>query len=219
MITLKHIIKDDALLTQALTHRSKHKTLNNERLEFLGDSILSAIISADLYKRFPDAREGELSRLRSSLVKGDTIASIALTLEIDKAILLGPGETRSHAQLQSSILAGAFEAIIAAIYLSSNFDTVSTLVLQWYEPLLNDLHLLSDTKDAKSQLQEVMQSMHMPLPIYTVSISGLSHQQTFDVVCTVEGLDIQAHGQSTSRRRAEQLAAAAFLGILHERSD
>lgn len=214
---INYTFKNGDLLAQAITHRSKHNIHNNERLEFLGDAILSAVISHELFNRYPDAREGELSRLRAALVKGETLAKKAHALGFDKVLQLGVGESKSGGHLRESILSGAFEAVIGAVYLDSTFETISALIIHWFQDYLSNATLLTDIKDAKSSLQEWMQSQQLPLPQYDVTISGLAHQQVFDVTCHVEGMDIVTHGSSNSRRRAEQLAAKAFLEKLNER--
>lgn len=199
------------LLTRALTHRSKHKTKNNERLEFLGDSVLSLIISTELFHRHPNLREGELSRLRAALVKGETIAKIAMELGIGDCMHLGTGEFRSGGQQRESILAGGFEAIIGAIYADSNFESVRQCVLKWYGDLIDHIDDLTDVKDAKTSLQEWMQARKIPLPSYECVVTGDAHLQQFTVTCRVVGFPHETKGVSTSRRKAEQIAAKAYL--------
>lgn len=211
---LHYTFQDESLLTQALTHRSKQKIHNNERVEFLGDSILSLIISSELFSRYPDIPEGELSRLRAALVKGETIAKIALSLGVADCLRLGAGEFKSGGQYRESILAGTFEAIIGAIYVDANFETVRACVLQWYGPLIDTIHSQTDVKDAKTQLQEWLQARHMPLPTYTYEVSGEAHAQQFTVICRAEGIVGETQGKSTNRRKAEQIAAKAFLAKL-----
>lgn len=209
-----HVFCETELLTRALTHRSRQKIKNNERLEFLGDSVLSLIISTELFQRHWNVREGELSRLRAALVKGETIAKIALELGINECLQLGTGELKSGGQQRESILSGAFEALIGAIYLDSNFETVQQCVLNWYGDLIEYIDDLTDVKDAKTTLQEWMQARKMPLPVYDFTVTGDAHLQEFTVICRVPGMDIETKGVSTSRRKAEQIAAKAFIAKL-----
>ncbi len=211
---LHHSFKDEALLTHALTHRSKQKTKNNERLEFLGDSVLSLIISTHLFRHYPKIREGELSRLRAALVKGETIAKIANTVGMGECLQLGVGELKSGGHQRESILAGAFEAVIGAIYLDSDFQTVQHCVLRWYGDLIETIDTQTDVKDAKTTLQEWLQAKQMSLPSYEFSVTGDAHKQTFTVICRVDGLSFETKGVSTSRRKAEQIAAKLFLNQL-----
>lgn len=213
---LGYTFQDVTLLVRAITHRSKHKVENNERLEFLGDSVLSLVISDALFVKYPDAREGELSRLRAALVKGETISKLALTLELDRAMHLGIGELKSGGHQRASILAGTFESVIGAIYRDSDLETIRKIILKWYGNRIYDVESVTDVKDAKSRLQEWLQAQYLPLPHYEVVASGRAHAQTFDVTCTVEGLEIKTHGRSSSRRKAEQLAAKQFLEKINE---
>lgn len=203
------------LLQRALTHRSVCGH-NNERLEFLGDSILSVVISAELFQRHPGAREGELSRMRSFLVSGEMLATLAKDLLIGEHLILGVGESRSGGQYRESILADALEAIIGAIFLDGGFDVARERVLAWYGQRFDDLSQITPQKDAKSRLQEWLQAHKYPLPKYSVKISGKAHAQTFVVCCQVQGLTHVAEGISSSRRRAEQLAAANYLELLDD---
>ena len=209
--SLHHSFNNEALLTQALTHRSKQKTKNNERLEFLGDSVLSLIISTEIFRRHSKLNEGDLSRLRAALVKGETIAKIAAELGVGDCLQLGIGELKSGGHQRESILSGAFEAIIGAIYCDSNFETTQKCVLQWYGDLIENIDTQTDVKDAKTTLQELMQSRQLPLPIYDCAIRGEAHAQEFVVTCHVVGLPHKTRGVSTSRRKAEQVAAKLFL--------
>ena len=213
---LGYQFSDESLLECALTHRSKHKSQNNERLEFLGDAVLSLVISTALFERHPGAREGELSRLRAALVKGETIAKLARKLGLDECVKLGIGELKSGGSARESILAGAFEGVLGAVYRDSDFITARDVLLGWYGDLFDHIHSITDVKDAKSKLQEYLQARYLPLPTYEVITSGRAHAQTFDVVCKVEGLAIEAHGQSSSRRKAEQIAAKEFLDQLND---
>lgn len=211
---LGHTFRDAKLLMLALTHRSKQKLKNNERLEFLGDSILSLIISTEIFHRHPKMREGELSRLRAVLVKGDTIAKIAQELGIGDCLQLGAGELKSGGHQRESILAGAFEAIIGAIFCDSDFKTVQQCVLYWYSNLIETINTKTDMKDAKTILQEYLQAKKMELPIYEFSVTGDAHQQTFTVICCVDGFAFTTKGVSTNRKKAEQIAATLFLAKL-----
>ncbi|OGT42554.1 MAG: ribonuclease III [Gammaproteobacteria bacterium RIFCSPHIGHO2_12_FULL_40_19] len=213
-LKLNYTFHDESLLTHALTHRSKKSSLNNERLEFLGDSILSLIISTDLFHRHSKSREGELSRIRSALVKGETIAKIASELGVGHCLQLGVGELKSGGYQRESILAGAFESVIAAIYCDSDFQTVQKCVLQWYGNYIEKIDDLTDVKDAKTTLQEWLQARQMPLPTYRCTMTGDAHEQQFHVICHVEGLKHETKGVSTNRRKAEQIAAKLFLNKL-----
>lgn len=211
---LGHHFHSEALLMHALTHRSKQKFANNERLEFLGDSVLSLIISTELFHRYPKAREGELSRLRAALVKGETIAKIANELGIGDCLQLGVGELKSGGHQRESILAGAFESVIGAIYCDANFEVARDCVLRWYGHCIERIDDLTDVKDAKTTLQEWLQARQMPLPTYDFIVTGNAHAQEFTVTCHVDGVDFETQGVSTSRRKAEQIAAKQFLAKL-----
>lgn len=213
---LHYVFKNETLLVHALTHRSKQTLANNERLEFLGDSILSLVISTEIFHRHDKLQEGELSRLRAALVKGETIAKIASELHVGDFLQLGPGELRSGGHLRESILAGAFEAVIGAIYLDSDFQTVQRCVLTWYGSLIETINTQTDVKDAKTILQEKMQAKKMSLPIYECTVKGDAHEQIFTVICHVDELKFETQGESTSRRKAEQIAAKAFLNKIEK---
>jgi len=203
--------KDIQYLQQALTHRSVGKG-NNERLEFLGDAILSFIISDVIYHKFPDIDEGQLSRLRAALVKGDNLAAMARELDLGKYLKLGAGELKSGGFRRNSILADAFEALIGAVYLDSSEEQVRTLTLRLFEHQLKNIDLDRAIKDPKTRLQEYLQSRRLPVPEYeVVKIEGKSHQQTFTVSCSVEGLEQQFIAQGSSRRKAEQAVAEIVL--------
>lgn len=205
---LGYTFKDQDLLKQALTHRSMG-SCNNERLEFLGDSILGLVITDFLYSRFSDAGEGYLSRLRASLVKGETLAELARELELGSYLILGPGELKGGGFRRDSILAGTMEALFAAVYIDAGNDTAEKLILDIYRSRLDKVTLDSGDKDPKTRLQEYLQARGMALPRYLVTnIKGQSHQQLFTVECTVEKLSEPLVGKGSSRRRAEQAAAA-----------
>lgn len=216
MQRLGYVFKDEGLLKLALTHRSVRGD-NNERLEFLGDAALSIIIAEELFKRHPQAQEGDLSRQRSALVNGELLAELALELQLDKVIGLGQGEKKSGGSQRPSILADAFEAIIAAIYLEAGQAAARECILRCYGARLDNDVLLVSEKDPKSLLQEFLQARAMTLPHYVAKTSGKSHQQVFTVTCHVESFDFTTTASSSNRRKAEQLAAAEFLEYLHER--
>jgi ribonuclease-3 len=196
------------LLQQALTHRS-HSTPHNERLEFLGDSILNFIVAAELYQRFPRMREGELSRLRASLVREQSLHEVANRIGLGDYLRLGDGELKSGGFRRPSILADAVEALIGAVYLDGGFDAARRAVLELYGELLGNVeaHATAD-KDPKTQLQEWLQSRKHPLPQYNViATHGAAHDQRFDVECVIADLGLRTLGSGSSRRLAEQEAA------------
>lgn len=209
--SLGYQFKTPALLTQALTHRSFSGN-NNERLEFLGDSVLNFIIAHQLYLRFSKLPEGDLSRLRAQLVKESTLSEIAFSLNIGDALKLGEGELKSAGWRRPSILADALEAIIGAVYSDGGFASAETLVLKLYAEKLDTIDPKIIDKDAKSQLQEYLQGRKIDLPDYNVvSIEGEAHAQTFKMECVIEKLNITTVGEGTSRRVAEQQAAQLAL--------
>ncbi|ACL31829.1 ribonuclease III [Glaesserella parasuis] len=201
-------------LTQALTHRSA-ASKNNERLEFLGDSILNFAIGKALYEKFPKANEGELSRMRAALVKEQTLAVVARQFELGEYMKLGAGELKSGGYRRESILSDCVEAIIAAVYLDAGIDRAMERVHCWYQQLLNDMQLGEAQKDPKTRLQEYLQGRKLPLPTYEViDIKGEAHNQTFKVSCKVEKVDEIFIGNGTSRRKAEQDAALQVIKVL-----
>lgn len=214
---LGYFFADLGLLELALTHRSLGGK-NNERLEFLGDSILNYVIAEDLFHRFPKAKEGELSRLRASLVKGDTLAELAREFGLGDYLKLGAGELKSGGFRRDSILADAVEGIIGAIYLDAGMDVCREHILAWYRQRLDATSLKIVTKDAKTRLQEYLQARRHGLPQYdVVDIVGDPHDQTFFVHCQVELLDEPIKGKGNSRRIAEQNAAAKALKLLDQK--
>lgn len=214
-IRLNYTFSNSNLLELALTHRSFAKK-NNERLEFLGDSILNTIISIDIYKRFPEISEGDLSRLRASLVKGDTLAKVAQEYCLGDFIKLGSGELKSGGYRRSSTLADTLEAIIGAVFLDSNFGEVSKFVLSLFSSLLENCVTGEELKDPKTRLQEYLQSKGKPIPDYdVVSITGKSHQQKFIVECFVSDVEKKFNGEGPSRRKAEQHSASNALKYLN----
>jgi ribonuclease-3 len=213
MRKLGYKFRNQNLLIAALTHRSVRGP-NNERLEFLGDSLLNFIIAAELYTLFDKAKEGELSRFRAILVKGETLAAIAQEFQIGDYLRLGPGELKSGGFTRKSILADAFEAIIGAIFLDSGFDTCRERVLHWFASRINEIHLHVE-KDPKTRLQEYLQAKKISLPHYhIVTVEGQAHAQVFHIECRVPGFSYVTYSVGTSRRSAEQLAAEKFLELL-----
>jgi ribonuclease-3 len=195
----------------ALTHRSAGSR-NNERLEFLGDSIVNHIIADALYRRFPDAREGDMSRMRASLVKGDTLAELARELQLGEYLLLGPGERKSGGYRRSSILADTLEALAGAILLDAGFQLCRDCVLGWFGPRLEQLASGVADKDAKTRLQEYLQGRGNPLPEYELlGVTGDDHNQMFSIACRLSKPQLLAEGSGRSRRKAEQAAARSAL--------
>jgi len=211
---LGHSFDDSELFVRALTHRSAGSG-NNERLEYLGDAILAFLVAEHLFGVLPDAPEGKLTRLRSRVVRRESLAGAARKLGIGEALVLGAGEVKTGGQDRDSILAGAFEALIGALYLDSDLvacrNRVRTLLGDWLEAALQD----DGDKDAKTRLQELLQAQARPLPTYrVVQVEGAAHRQSFTVSCQVEGLDEETTGTGSSRRRAEQDAAKRIMAIL-----
>lgn len=204
---IAHPFKNEALLDQALTHRS-HSGNNNERLEFLGDGALNFIIAHQLYQRFPKLSEGDLSRLRSHLVKEQTLSEIAQGLNLGDELRLGEGELKSGGWRRPSVLADALEAIIGAVFIDGGHAAAEALVGRLYAPLLEKIDPAAIGKDAKSLLQEHLQGRKLELPEYSVlAVEGEAHCQVFKVACHIRQLDIYAEGAGSSRRIAEQQAA------------
>ena len=211
---INYHFSDAALLKQALTHRSVNKN-NNERLEFLGDSILGCVISHELYHRFPLVDEGQLSRLRSSLVRGQTLAKLAKTLNLSETLVLGQGELKSGGFRRESIQADAFEAILGAIFLDSDYVTVSAVILKLYNELLNDASPDDSLKDFKTQLQELLQKKGHSLPIYElIKTKGQDHNAVFYVSCHIKEFNLSVEENAKSIKRAEQACAESILGSL-----
>ncbi len=208
---------DRQLLERALTHRSASSS-NNERQEFLGDAILGFIIAEALYQRFPRADEGQLSRLRASLVKRESLAGIARQHSVGVYLSLGPGELRSGGQSRASILADALEALLGAIYLDGGYQSAQRVTLELFADRLDALPSEGQEKDPKTRLQEYLQGRRLPLPTYTIlDIFGSPHDQRFQVVCRVEGVELEAIGEGNNRRGAEQASAERLLGQLERR--
>lgn len=213
--TLGYRFINAGLLEDALTHRSVAGA-NNERLEFLGDAILNFIIAAELYQRFPQAREGDLSRLRASLVKRDALAELAGRLHLGDYLSLGPGELKSGGQRRASTIADALEAVIGAVYLDGGFEAGRDVVLGLYRDSLQNLTSSVGLKDPKTRLQEYLQSRRQPIPQYNViDVAGEAHAQTFRIECRVTGIP-PTEGVGSTRRRAEQEAAEQALRLLEQ---
>ncbi|TWC34624.1 RNAse III [Pseudomonas sp. SJZ079] len=208
---LGYSFKDQDLMVLALTHRS-FAGRNNERLEFLGDAILNFVAGEALFERFPQAREGQLSRLRARLVKGETLAILARGFDLGEYLRLGSGELKSGGFRRESILADALEALIGAIYLDAGMEAARDRVLAWLTNEFDSLTLVDTNKDPKTRLQEFLQSRASDLPRYeVVDIQGEPHCRTFVVECQIALLNDKTLGQGASRRIAEQVAAAAAL--------
>lgn len=206
------------LLTQALTHRSAPGQ-NNERLEFLGDALLGFVIAEALWKRFPDADEGRLSRLRASLVNKGSLATLARGMDLGDYLRLGAGEFRSGGHARDSILADALEAIFAAIYLDKGFGPAKDAILTLFSAPLDTVAAEGASKDPKTRLQELLQADRRPLPSYSVSdVTGSQHEQRFRVRCVLTDCTVAVEGEGTSRRRAEQQAAERMLGLISEKT-
>ena len=211
---LHYIFRHAELLTQALTHRS-YSAVNNERLEFLGDGVLNFIIAHQLFSRFPNLPEGDLSRLRAQLVREETLALIAIELQLGEQLKLGDGELKSNGWKRPSVLSDALEAIFGATYLDGGFSAVELVVLHLYSDLLEKIDPKSIGKDSKSLLQEYLQGKKIDLPNYKVTeIIGEAHAQTFRVSCHITKLNIMTQGVGSSRRNAEQHAAEAAFKII-----
>jgi len=213
---LGHVFADSSLLAQALTHRSFGQP-NNERFEFLGDSVLNCAMAMMLFKRFPGLREGELSRVRSAMVCQSALARVAADLDIGSCLRMGEGELRSGGFRRPSILADALEALIAAVCLDAGFEAAHALVGRLFEPLLADVDPAASGKDAKTALQEWLQSHRIALPTYTmIRVLGEAHAQEFEVSCEVPKFSLRAFGRGSSRRAAEQQSAALMLEQLNK---
>ena len=210
-----YLFKQAKLLDQALSHRSFSRNENNERLEFLGDSVLSLVVSQYLYQQLPYADEGELSRVRASLVKEETLANVARSIDLGAHIHLGGGELKSGGFRRASILSDTLEAIIGAVYLDSNFDEAKQTVLFLFRDYLENLPDTESLKDAKTRLQEYLQSLQSELPVYeVVQTVGKAHDQIFTVKCYVPGFSLETTGKGSSRKKAEQAAASRAFGKL-----
>lgn len=207
-----HVFADPALLAQALTHRSAGSP-HNERLEFLGDALVNQFIAEALYRHWPRADEGALTRARAELVRESALAGIARTLDLGAHLVLGPGEMKTGGHRRDSILADALEALIAAVYLDAGFDACRAVVLPWFAPLIAALPPANKVgKDAKTRLQEWLQARQHPLPVYALlHEGGEDHARIFRVSCTLSVPALRTEGEGSSRRAAEQQAAEAAL--------
>ena len=211
---LQHVFADPRLLQRAVTHRS-FSADHNERLEFLGDSVLNLAVSSLLYERLARLPEGDLSRVRANLVRQETLHQIALRLRLPQVLRLGEGELKSGGLQRPSILADALEALIGAVYLDAGYERAQALVQRLYEGVEITPQMQAAAKDPKTALQEWLQGRKMKLPLYeVVGTVGAAHRQSFEVECSIAALGLRARGSGTSRRAAEQAAAAAMLQTL-----
>lgn len=211
---LGYRFNDPSLLQSALTHRSAGPA-HNERLEFLGDAFLNYVIAEELYRRLPHAVEGDLSRLRATLVRGETLSDIALELDLGERLSLGRGEFKAGGHRRRSILSDSFEAVIGAVLLDGGHDACAQWLLQLYAERLNSLPPAETLKDAKTKLQEYLQARNLPLPDYRLdAATGQAHKREFDVSCHVPALNLSTQGHGRSRRRAEQAAAQQMIETL-----
>ena len=202
----------------ALTHRSAAGG-NNERLEFLGDAVLQLVISELIFQERAEASEGRLSRLRSTLVKDTTLAEIGAEIGIGEHLILGSGEKKTGGRRRASILADAVEAIFGAVYLDAGFDAARQLILRTYDTRISELPEQGELRDPKSKLQEYLQARQFPLPEYRMEqVTGKAHRQSFEVSCAIDDLKLKTSGTATTRRDAEQDAAAAMLAEIENRS-
>ncbi|HEX8756439.1 MAG TPA: ribonuclease III [Steroidobacteraceae bacterium] len=208
--------RDPALFRAALTHRSAPGP-NNERLEFLGDAVVNLVVAHHLYGAFPQATEGDLSRLRARVVSGEPLAEVAASLSLGEALQLGSGELKTGGFRRQSILADALEAIFGALYLDGGLAVAEAVIERLFGPLIAALPAPHELKDAKTRLQEYLQSRGLALPRYKVQrVEGEAHAQTFHVLCEVPGLRLAAEGCGSSRRRAEQEAAERILATMKD---
>jgi ribonuclease-3 len=211
-MTIHYSFNDEQLLKTAITHRSFSKNKNNERLEFLGDSILGLVISGYLFNRLDDASEGELSRIRASLVKQDSLARVALDINLGDFLRLGGGELKSGGFRRASILSDALEAIFGAVYLDGGYRQCEKTILFLYQDYLVTIPAPGDLKDPKTTLQEYLQGQKIELPLYDViSTDGKSHDQIFTIECRIDELSVLTLGKGSSRKKAEQIAASKAL--------
>ena len=213
---LSYTFQDAGLLQQALTHRS-HSSVHNERLEFLGDSILNCVVASILYDRYLDIDEGDLSRLRANLVKQQSLFEIAQKLELSQFLRLGEGELKSGGFRRPSILADTLEALLGAIFLDGGFEPARTAIRSFYIPILDSVDPQTLGKDAKTLLQEFLQAKKISLPLYNViATHGAAHSQEFEIECLVPKLGIQVYGRGGSRRAGEQAAAKLALAAAEQ---
>jgi len=212
---LGYRFSDPALLAQALTHRS-HGSPHNERLEFLGDSVLNCVVAAELFSRFGALSEGDLSRLRARLVRQEALHRLAQDLGLGEHLHLGEGELKSGGSGRPSILADALEALVGAIFLDGGFEAAREFVRRLIQPLLAELDPRDPGKDPKTLLQELLQARRIALPRYTVlATSGAAHSQHFEVECLIPQLSVRTTGSGSSRRAAEQEAAMRAFELIN----
>lgn len=212
-----HVFTDARLLQEALTHRSFGQP-NNERFEFLGDSILNCVIAIALFERFGELREGELSRVRASLVRQDALHRIAIGLELGDCLRLGEGELKSGGSRRPSILADALEAVFAAVFLDAGFGAAKAVIDRLYVPLLAEVDPRKPSKDPKTALQEWLQGRRIPVPTYSmVQVIGEAHAQEFEVACEIPKLGVRTLGRGPSRRIAEQQSAELALAAVRKK--
>ncbi|MRD72847.1 ribonuclease III [Rhodocyclus tenuis] len=215
-LALGYSFADGALLLKALTHRS-HSSPHNERLEFIGDSILNCVIARRLFEQFPALPEGDLSRLRANLVRQETLHRLSQSLALGDSLRLGEGEARSGGRERPSILADAMEALFGAIWMDGGFDAADAVISRLYAPLLAAITPGQPNKDAKTRLQELLQGRRFSLPKYSlVGADGQAHAQHFVVACVIDELGVRTEGCGSSRRIAEQMAAERALERLKE---
>ena len=213
---LGHVFKTPGLLQTALTHRS-HSSPHNERLEFLGDSVLNATIARCLFDLFPDLPEGDLSRLRANLVRQDSLHRLARQLSLGNFLRLGEGELKSGGCKRPSILADALEALFGAVWLDAGCEAAGAVISRLYADMLTEITPGQPIKDAKTRLQEWLQGRHLPLPRYSLSATeGQAHAQQFHMACDIEALSLRTEGFGGSRRAAEQMAAERALEELNQ---
>lgn len=211
--------RDLTLFRAALTHRSAPGP-NNERLEFLGDAVLNLVVAHHLYGAFPDATEGDLSRLRARVVSGEPLAEVAASLGLGEALQMGSGELKTGGFRRQSMLADAFEAVCGALYLDGGLEVAAAVIERLFGPRIAALPAPHELKDAKTRLQEHLQSRGLTLPRYRVArVEGEAHAQTFHVTCEVPALELSGEGRGSSRRRAEQEAAERILSALDSGMD
>lgn len=214
--SLNYQFNDVRLLELSLTHRSVAGA-NNERLEFLGDAVLDFVISEVVFRAHPLAPEGDLSRLRSSLVKDTTLAEIAADLGLGEHLILGIGERKTGGHRRDSILADALEAIFGAVFLDAGFEAAAKIIERTFGKRLQNFPAADELRDPKTRLQEWLQARQMGLPNYELEeVTGEAHRQSFTVSCSVDGVDVTTKGSGTTRRNAEQKAAATMLAELTE---
>jgi len=217
--TIGYSFNDLSLFENALTHRSAG-SVNNERLEFLGDAILGFVIADELYQQFSTANEGQLSRLRAEIVKGESLAILARELDLGVYLALGAGELSSGGQSRASILADALEAVLAAIYLDGGYQAARQVIVNLFQKKLKRLSLDSQKKDPKTRLQEYVQAHKLALPLYSVvGVVGEQHDQQFCVKCHVPDLHLECEGNGNSRRKAEQSAADQIMTQILQREN